>query len=148
MDFKTTIFQKGNNLGIEVPEAVIDHLGAGKRPPVQVSIKEHTYRSTVGVMNGKYLIPLSKEHRKCIQISGGELVDVRVKLDREPRSVLLPMVLEYKLKNNNSALEFYASLAPSSQKKISLLIESAKTEETLNKRVEKIASDLIKKIKP
>ena len=38
--------------GIEIPPDVVAALGAGKKPPVRVTIGEHTYRSTVATMNG------------------------------------------------------------------------------------------------
>lgn len=148
MKFKTTIFEKGNNLGIEVPETVINQLGAGKRPPVIVDIKGYTYKSTVGVMGGKFLIPLSSEHRKKVEVIGGETIEINLTLDKEPRTVALPEILGEKLKKSKAAQEFFDTLSASSQKKIVALIETAKTEETLNKRLEKIISDLTKKIKP
>lgn len=148
MKFKTIIFQKGNNLGIEVPANVIEALGAGKKPPVVITIKNYVYRSTVGVMGGKYLIPLSSEHRKHVQVSGGETLEAAISLDTEPRIVELPKILKDKLKSNKSASAFFATLAPGSQKKIVAQIESAKTEETLKKRLEKIISDLNQKVKP
>ena len=148
MQFKTTIFQKGNNLGIEVPETVIEQLGAGKRPPVLVEIKNYSYRSTVGVMEGKFLIPLSSEHRKNVQVVGGETVEISLELDSQPRTVELPQALADRLKVNEAAKEFFDTLAPSNKKKIVGLIETAKTEETLTKRLEKIIADLNQKIKP
>lgn len=148
MKFKTTIFQKGNNLGIEVPETIIQQLGAGKKPPVVVVIKNYTYKSTVGVMGGTFLIPFSSEHRKHIELNGGEIFEVSIDVDKDSRRIELPTVLKDKLKNDKSAQEFFESLSPSYQKKIVISIESAKTEETLNKRLEKIASDLTNKLKP
>jgi hypothetical protein len=148
MKFKTIIFQKGNNLGIEVPEKVITELGAGKKPPVVVTIKNYTYKSTVGVMGGKFLIPLSSEHRKHVQVSGGETVDINISVDNEPRTVEVPKVLKDQLKINKPAAAFFETLSPSNKKKIVTLIEAAKTEETLNKRLDKIISDLNQKIKP
>ena len=112
------------------------------------NIKNYKYKSTVGVRDGKFLIPLSSEHRKNIQGSGGETVEINISLDTEPRTVGLPQVLKSKLKNNKPAQAFFDTLAPSNQKKIVALIETAKTEETLNKRLEKIISDLTQKIKP
>ena len=38
--------------GFEVPPAVVQQLGSGKRPAVQVTIGKHTYPSTVATMNG------------------------------------------------------------------------------------------------
>ena len=148
MKFKTTIFQKGTNLGIEVPEAVIEQLGAGKRPPVLVEIKNYAYKSTVGVMEGKFLIPLNSEHRKSVQVVGGETVEINLELDSQPRTVELPQALADRLKANETAKEFFDTLAPSNKKKIVALVETAKTEETLRKRLEKIIADLNQKIKP
>jgi Domain of unknown function (DUF1905) len=57
MKFSTTMFQDGNNTGIEVPPDVVEALGAGKRPPVVVNVNGFSYRSTVAPMGGKFLIP-------------------------------------------------------------------------------------------
>jgi antitoxin component of MazEF toxin-antitoxin module len=56
MKFTTTIMGSGNKAGIEVPEDVISALGAGKRPPVVVTINGKSYRSSVAVMGGQNLI--------------------------------------------------------------------------------------------
>jgi hypothetical protein len=49
--FRTTVLLGGKTAtGIEVPAAVVTSLGAGKRPPVQVTINGYTYRSTVAPM--------------------------------------------------------------------------------------------------
>ncbi len=148
MKFKTTIFQKGNNLGIEVPETVIEQLGAGKRPPIIVDIKNYAYKSTVGVMDGKFLIPLSSEHRKKVQVTGGEAVEINLELDKEQRRIDLPKSLADRLVSNKTAKDFFDTLSPSNKKKIVALVESAKTEDTLNKRLEKIIANLNQKIKP
>lgn len=132
MKFKTTIFQKGNNLGIEVPETVIEQLGAGKRPPVLVDIKNYSYKSTVGVMDGKFLISLSSEHRKKVQVAGGETIEIKLELDKEQRIVDLPESLSVRLVSNKAAKDFFDTLSPSNKKKIVALIETAKTEDTLN----------------
>jgi hypothetical protein len=38
--------------GIPVPAEVVESLGRDKRPPVRVTIKGHTYRSTVASVGG------------------------------------------------------------------------------------------------
>src|SRR5687768_16207766 len=88
--FNTIIFQEGNNTGIEVPEDVVEKLGAGKRPPVHVTLNGFTYRSTVAVMGGKYLIALSAERRTNAKVKGGDKLDITLELDNEPREVELP----------------------------------------------------------
>ena len=44
--FHTTILQTGKNTaGIQVPDEVIEKLGAGKQPLVRVTINKYTYRT-------------------------------------------------------------------------------------------------------
>jgi hypothetical protein len=78
MKFSTTMFQMGNNTGIEVPDDVVAALGASKRPAVLVNVNGYEYRSTVAHMGGKYLIPFSAERRKESGICGGDLIDVEL----------------------------------------------------------------------
>ncbi len=53
MTFRTTLLLGGKTAtGIEIPAEIVEGLGAGKRPPVRVTINGHTYRSTVAVMGG------------------------------------------------------------------------------------------------
>ena len=146
--FTTCIFQKGNNLGIEVPQQVIDQLGAGRRPAVLLSIAGYSYRSTVGVMQGKYLIPLNSAHRKFVHVNGGDQLEVDIELDEQPRLVDIPVALAERLAKSEQAKHFFEGLAPSSKKKIVLLLDSAKKEETLTKRLDKIISDLEHGLKP
>jgi hypothetical protein len=68
--FSTRMFQDGNNTGIEVPADVVDALGAGKRPPVAVTVNGFEYRSTVAPMGGKFLIPFSAARRQESGIKG------------------------------------------------------------------------------
>lgn len=148
MKFTTTIFQIGNNTGIEVPAEVIESLGTSKRPPVKVTVNGYSYRSTVAVMEGKFLIPLSAEHRKNSQVQGREVHEITLELDTEPREVVLPEDMRIMLRANPEADAFYQSLAPSLKKKALLLIEAAKTEATRTKRIAKIVEDLAQKKKP
>ena len=53
MRFHTTILQGDKTAtGIRIPDEVVEALGAGKRPPITVTINGFTYRSTVAVMGG------------------------------------------------------------------------------------------------
>jgi len=49
--------------GIEVPDDVIAGLGAGKRPPVLVTVGGHSYRTTVAPMGGRSFVPLNADNR-------------------------------------------------------------------------------------
>ena len=56
MKFTTTLLLHGKTAtGFEVPTEEVEALGAGKKPPVKVTINGYTYRSSVAVMGGKFL---------------------------------------------------------------------------------------------
>ncbi|WP_197933122.1 DUF1905 domain-containing protein [Spirosoma aureum] len=62
MRFRATVQSHGKTAtGIQVPDEVVISLGAGKRPPVLVTINGYTYRSSIAVMAGKFMIGVSAE---------------------------------------------------------------------------------------
>jgi hypothetical protein len=140
--FNTTIFQEGNNTGIEVPEEVVEKIGAGKRPPVHVTLNGFSYRSTIAVMGGKYLIPLSAERRTNAKVKGGDKLDITLELDTEPREVELPQDFKKELAKDKKALVFFEGLSYSTKSRFVLPISQAKTDETRQRRIEKALSDL------
>ena len=74
----------GNNVGIVVPEAVVLGFDRGKRVPVIVTIDGgYTYRTTIGVMGGRYLISFNAETRKRTGRGAGDEVEVEVVADPE-----------------------------------------------------------------
>jgi len=73
----------GTTTGIPVPPEVIDQLGGGKRPAVKVTIGSYTYSTTVGVMKGQTLIPVSADRRKQAGLAAGDHIEVEVEADAE-----------------------------------------------------------------
>jgi Bacteriocin-protection, YdeI or OmpD-Associated/Domain of unknown function (DUF1905) len=142
MKFKTKIVQIGNNTGINVPDNIIESFGVGKKPPVVITLNKFTYRGTVAVMGGKYMVSLSAENRKNAKVSGGDEVEITIELDAQPRMVELPADFEKALSKNASCRNNYEKLAPSRKKAIVLSITDAKTEETRKKRIEKAIASL------
>ena len=137
MRYDTTILQIGNNTGIEVPAAVIEALGGGKKPAVVVTIGSFSYRSSVAVMGGKYLISLSAERRAASGLKGGDLIQVELQLDTAPREVTVPDDLAAALAAEPEAKAFFESLSYSNQSKHVLSITDPKTPETRQRRVDK-----------
>ncbi|MEO5889358.1 MAG: YdeI/OmpD-associated family protein [Ferruginibacter sp.] len=142
MKFKTKIVQIGNNTGISVPADIIEKMGVGKKPPVVITLKNYTYRSTVAVMGGLYMVSLSAEHRKNANVAGGDELEIDITLDTEPRTVELPADFQKALKANPTAAKVFEKLSPSRKKAMVLSITEAKTEETRNKRIDKAVSSL------
>lgn len=140
--FNTTIFQEGNNTGIQVPEEVVEKLASGKRPAVKVTLNGFTYRSTIAVMGSKYLIPLSAERRMNAKVKGGDKLDITLELDTKPREVELPQEFKNELARDKKAQAFFEGLSYSAKLRLVLPITQAKTEETRQRRIEKVMSDL------
>ena len=91
MRFRATIGLAGKTAtGIRVPAEVVDGLGAGKKPPVRVTINGRTYRSTIASRSGRYLVGVSAENRQLTGVAAGDEVDVDIQLDTEPREVVVP----------------------------------------------------------
>lgn len=138
MKFRAVIELSGKTAtGIEVPAAVVDSLGQGKRPPVQVTIAGHAYRSTVGVMGGKFLLPVSAEHRAAAGVAAGDEVEVDVVLDTAPREVSVPADLADALSGDAVARQSFEKLPYSHKQRHVLHIADAKTPQTREKRIAK-----------
>ncbi|WP_229054429.1 YdeI/OmpD-associated family protein [Aeromicrobium sp. Leaf350] len=139
--FETTLFQQGNNTGIEVPEPIVEALAAGKRAPVVVDVNGFEYRSTIAVMGGKYLIPFSSDKRAATGLGGGDAITVTLTVDAAPRTVEVPEDLAAALAGTGLR-EAFDSLAPSKQKAHVTNVEGAKAADTRARRVAKIVTDL------
>jgi hypothetical protein len=138
MRFRTTILQAGKTAtGIRVPDDIVEALGKGKRPPVRVTINGFTYRSTVAVMGGDYMIGVSAENRAGAHVAGGDEVDVDLELDTTPRDVMLPADFAAALDANPKARQTFDALSPSNKGWHVSSIESAKTDDTRVRRITK-----------
>ena len=73
--FKTILLQAGKTAtGIKIPPGIIEKLGAGKKPPVKVTINGFTYRSTVAVMGGAFMVGVNAENRIGAKVNGGDKI--------------------------------------------------------------------------
>ena len=91
MKFRAPLLLNGKTAtGFVVPPAVVEQLGTSKRPAVRVTINGHTYRSTIAVMGGNFMLGVSAEHREAAGVAAGDTVSVEVELDTAPRSVTVP----------------------------------------------------------
>lgn len=128
--------------GIEVPAEVVEQLAAGKRPTVTASINGHHYRTTVAVLSGRFLIPLSAENRIAARVSAGDQVEVDLELDTAPREVTVPDDLAVALRADPAAQASFATLSYSKRRGLVMAIDSAKADETRQRRVAKTVADL------
>ena len=143
MKFTATILQSGKTAtGIEVPPHIVAALGSSKKPSVSVTLNGYTYRSTVAVMGGKFMIPVSSEVRSAARVAGGDSAEVEIALDTAPRVLELPEDFALALSRDADAKTFFNGLSYSNQRRHTLSIEGAKTVETRARRVAKAIEDL------
>jgi hypothetical protein len=135
--FETTVAATGNNTGIVVPDDVIADLGAGKRPPVLVNVNGYEYRSTVAVMSGKYMIGISAAIRKATGLRGADPITVTLSVADSPREVSVPDDFDSALRANAAAGAFFVKLSNSMQRYHVDNINSAKSAETRQRRIDK-----------
>jgi hypothetical protein len=143
MRFTATLRLHGKTAtGIEVPEEVVLGLGPSKRPAVVVTINEFSYRSTIAPYGGSYLLPVAADIRAGARVEAGDVLDVLVELDAEPRAVEVPADLAKALTSHKGAKAFFESLSFSNQRGYVDWITSAKKEETRVARVAKALESL------
>lgn len=149
----TTTLQKDdekNATGIRVPPDVVTALGSGKKPAVTVTISSgqaaqsatYTYRSTVAGYGDVSMLPFSKEHRDASGIAPGDSIEVTVELDMQPRTVDVPDDLATALATKSGAREAFDKLSYSARKEHVRQVESAKTQETRERRLASIVAKL------
>jgi predicted thioesterase len=143
MKFRTKLLQAGKTAtGIEVSAEIVDALDAGKRPPVTVTINGYTYRSTIAVMGGKYMVGVNADVRAAAGVSGGDVVNIDIQLDSAPREVDVPDELRRALARNPRARKAFDQLSVSRKRLYTLPIEKAKTDETRNRHLERAIREL------
>jgi hypothetical protein len=136
MKFKTTLLKAGKTAtGFEIPAEIVESCGVGKKPPVKVTINGYTYRNTVAVMGGVFMLGVSAEHRKGARVEGGDEIEVRLELDTEPRTVEVPAAFKVIMDKNTWMQEAFDELSYSKKKAIVLPIMEAKGEDTRNRRI-------------
>jgi uncharacterized protein DUF1905/bacteriocin resistance YdeI/OmpD-like protein len=143
MKFRALIEGAGKTAaGIEVPAGVVSALGSSKRPAVRVTINGHTYRSTVAVLGGRFMMGVSADVRAAAGVSAGETVDVEMELDTAPREVAVPPALTKELARDATARDRFEALSYSKKRLLVDPIANAKTDETRNRNLAKAMTQL------
>ena len=139
--FTTTLLLSGNNVGIVVPDEVVDSFGAGKRVPVIVTIAGYSYPSTIAVMGGQYLVGVAAVHREAAGVAGGETHEVTLTHDASARDTPVPDDLAEALAAAG-VQDAFDALAPSRRKEHVRSVTEAKAEATRQRRIGKVVSAL------
>jgi len=128
--------------GISVPADVVAALGPSRRPAVRVAINGYTYRTTIAPLGGQFRIPVSAEVRSNAAVAAGDVVDVDIELDTEPRELTVPADLTAALDQQPDARRRFDALSYSNKQRYVLPVEAAKTPETRQRRIAKAVTEL------
>lgn len=112
------------------------------RVPVRGTINGFPYRSTVVPMGGHFLMAVNSAMREGAGIKAGEVVEVFMETDEEPRVVTPPEDLSKALEANAAAKAAWERLSYTHRKEFVLAIEDAKKPETRARRIQKTLAEL------
>lgn len=143
LHLRTKVLTAGKTAtGIQIPDEMIDKLGAGRKPAVRITINGFTYRSTVAVMNGRFMVGINAENREKAKVAGGDTIDVGIALDTEVREVAVPADFREVLERDPDLKETFNGLSYTKRRVIAEAIAGAKTTDTRERRIEKAVRDL------
>ena len=142
--FKTTLQQaEGKNAtGIRIPAEVIAALGTQKRPKVKATVNGYSYRNTVAAYGEVFMLGFSAEHRAASGLKAGDEIEVTLELDTEPRTVEVPADLAAALAAKTGARAAFDASSYSARKEFVRQVESAKAQETRERRIARIVDQL------
>jgi bacteriocin resistance YdeI/OmpD-like protein/uncharacterized protein DUF1905 len=123
--------------GMHIPVEVVEALGAGKKPPVRVTINGYTYRSTIATIDGRFMVGISVENRANAGVGAGQEVDLDLELDTAPREVTVPPDFQAALDHYPDAARFFEGLSYSNRLRHVRPIADARTPETRQRNIEK-----------
>jgi hypothetical protein len=145
LNFRASLLQAGKSAtGIEIPPKFVEALGAGKRPPVSVTLNGYTYRSTIAVMGGRYMVSVSAAVRAAARVAAGDQVSVGMELDLAPREVPVPPELQKALAKDAKAKAVFGQLSYSKKRLYTEPIDRSKTADTRQRNVDKAMVALTK----
>jgi len=134
MTFETVVQTEDEGVFVELPP---ENEFARARAPVTVTINGYTYRNTVAVMGGRFMIGVSAEHRAAAGVAGGDVVDIDIELDTAPREVAVPADFAAALDAEPAARATFDKLSNSNKGYWTYQLDRAKTDETRRRRIEK-----------
>ena len=128
--------------GFGVPAKAVEAMGVGKKPKVLVTINGHSYRSTVAVYSGEFMLPLNAENRRAAGVEADDIVEVTIEHDIAERRVEVPADLAAALDAHAGARSAFDALSYSKQRERAYAVTSAKRSETRERRIAKIIEEL------
>src|SRR5262245_11570082 len=142
MKFRARVEPAEPMRGLEVPQQVVEALGGGKRPRVIITINDHSWRSRVAIMRGRFLLGLSNANRQAARVVTGEEVEIELELDSEPPTVSVSPDFARALDADPAARGAYERLSHGRKRELVHAIDGAKKPETRKRRIDRALATL------
>ncbi len=105
------------------------------RPPVLVTIRGHTWRTTPGVYERVGYVVVNRAVKAATGVDAGDRVRVTMELDTKPRTVKTPADLAAALAGDTAARSAFDKLSFTHKREFVEWIEEAKRPETRERRI-------------
>ncbi len=105
------------------------------RPPVKVTIRGYTWRTTPGVYGGVGYVGVNRKVKAATGVDAPDRVRVTMELDTEPRTVRVPPDLRAALHDDGAAETAFAKLSFTHRREYVEWVEEAKRPETRARRI-------------
>lgn len=137
MTFSATLTREPDSAAtfIGIPFNVMDVWGTTARVAVKGIINGYAFRGSIMPYGGVHYLGVSRDIREAIGAKAGDVVEVSLEMDKDPRSVSIPADLAAQLEAHPAAKIRWAKLSYSHQKEYIDSIEEAKKSETRVKRI-------------
>jgi antitoxin component of MazEF toxin-antitoxin module len=142
MKFRAQVIPSGNATAVEIPTDVMQVLAFSPRPAIAITINGHSWRSRVALMRGQVLVRISAANRAASGIAEGDVVEVDLQLDTEPRVVPEPPDLAKALNHEPAARAAFDRLPYGLKRKHVAAIEEAKTSAVRQRRITKLVTTM------
>jgi hypothetical protein len=150
LKFKAEIEIIGINPFVFVPDDILQKIfeQAGKNKgtiPIKGFINGHLYRQTLLKYRNHWRVYINTLMLKNSPKRIGEIIELTIEFDSESREIQVPVIFLKALETNKEASLVFQKLTPSIQKEIVRYLTNLKTEQGLQKNVEKAINFLIGK---
>ncbi len=133
---------------IVIPFDVREVYGTEGRVQVKAAFNGYAYRASLAPMGGgRHVLGVRKDIQQAIGKTHGDRVKVVIERDTEPRVVIVPKDLQKLLDANPKGKAFFEKLSFTNRKEYVNWIESAKKEETRQRRLKRSLEMLVENVK-
>ena len=105
------------------------------RPPVKVTIRGHTWRTTPGVYGGVGHVVVNRAVKAATGVDAGDSVRVAMELDTEPRTVAVPDDLRAALDRDAEVASAFDRMSFTHRREYVEWVEEAKRPDTRARRI-------------